>query len=367
MHHAYPAVDLDPGEESAEMKALHLLFGRDEHHVTGRVHIAAVAEVQLVEQGDLPAAVIPAGGGSPVLGAAPAAAVVVPAALASVGTVHASHLFRQQDLVEIVHFLIGAAVVITEIEVLVQGAGRVHLKALHAKVNERLQVVHPVLLTGRGGTHEGIFLYYGSVVFLADPQPEMIAEGIEFSDEKVGIVLFGILFLTVERFRGELVVIPTLLGREIVVFVHPLGLQPEDIARDVMLPEAYGIRKDIPLVLTHLRAEAETVSPFGEQIVASGQKGVGVEDIRHRSACHKVKIRLRAGRVDIQAVLLRRCDVKIALAGGIVVDTPAAGAHHKRHRNLCHLICGPHPEDLAAMLDVLARGAAATIEPLVFP
>ena len=57
-------------------------------------------------------------------------------------------MLGQQDLVEVVHHCVGAAIVVRPVGVVVDGTGRIELEAFDTLVHEVLQVVHPVLLTG---------------------------------------------------------------------------------------------------------------------------------------------------------------------------------------------------------------------------
>ena len=368
LHHREPAVDLDPGQEKAEMQALHLEFGRDAHHVAREVHVGAVAQVELVEEGGLAAAVVAAGGGAPVLGARPAGGVVVPDALACVGAGHAVHLLLEQDLVEIVHLLVRQPVVIGGVRMLVDGAGRIHLEAFHAVVQEGRQMVHPMLLPGLRpafARRDLVFFRDAQVIFLAEPETQVEAHVAQLADEEAVVQFLGILVLDPVRFGGELLEVPFLLRGEIVALLHPLRLQPEHVAGDLGLAEENRIVQDVPLVLAHVGTEAEAVGPFGQDVIAAGHGGVAAQQLLHRRGGEEIEVRFVTGVVDVEMLGIGVGDVEEVLARGVVVHGPACRAHHEGHRDLGMLISRPHTEQFAAMLDVLAAGAAAAVETLV--
>ena len=94
------------------MEALHLLFAGNAHHVAAEIHETGIAEVMLVEEGDDAAAVVTAVRGCPMLAAGPSTAVVMPAALARMLPGHGCHLLHKENLVQVMHLLVGKAVMI---------------------------------------------------------------------------------------------------------------------------------------------------------------------------------------------------------------------------------------------------------------
>ena len=84
----------------------------------------------------------------------------------------------------------------------------------------------------------------------------MEAHGAELADEEPVVQGLRELVLKPVRLRGEPVVVPFLLGREVVTLLHPLRLKPEHVARHIELAEAHGVVEDVELLLLHVRAEA---------------------------------------------------------------------------------------------------------------
>ena len=352
------------------MQALHFQFLRDAHHVAGKVHISTVAQVQLVEEGGLAAAVVAAGRGTPVLRARPTGRIVIPDAFPHVLAGHLVHLFLEQDLVQIVHFFVCPAVIIDSIGMLVNGTGRIHLETFHTIVQEGFQVIHPVLLARlRPAFARRNLILFGNakVILLAKPQAQMEAHVAQFSNEKTVVQLLGILVLQPVGFRGEFIKIPTLGRREIVSFLHPLRFQPEYVAGNLQLTEEDGIVQDIPLILTHVRTEAQAIGPLGKHVIAPRHTSIEAQDILHRGTAQKVEIGLVKGIEDVEYVFFGIADIEEILAGGIVEDTPAPAAHHERHRNFRMLVGGPHAQQLSAVLDMLATRAAASVETFFLP
>ena len=351
------------------MEARHFLLTGNAHHVAAHVHEAGVTQVVLVEEGHDAAAVVTALRGAPVLAAGPAAAVMVPAALAGVAARHLGNLLGHEHLTDVVHLVISVSVVVFPGGMGVDGAGRIQFEAHHAHVHEGGQVVGPVLHAGSVPAfahRDEIFLYDTGVIFLAQPQAQLDAHAVEFAHKQAGIVFLGHLVLHPVRFGGEAVVVPLLLGGEVVALGHPLGLQPEKVYRHSHIAEMGGVVQDGPLVFPHVGAEGKTVRPAGEYVAAAGNLGIEVQDRGHVRSCHQVEIGLSERVIDIENVRVGIAHVKMAFAGGVVEDSPAAGAHHEGHGNLRVLVGGPHPQQFSAVLDVLAGGAAATVETLAF-
>ena len=299
------------------------------------------------------------------LGAGPAAAVVVPGTPAVVVASEFGHLLRQQHLVEVMHLGIGAAIVVLPFRMVVDGAGRVELESLDALVHKGFQVVHPVLLTGSRASFalsDNVFLGNAQIIFLTEPESEVESHRAELADEQPVVHRLRILILKPVGFRGETVVVPFLLGGEIVTFLHPLRLEPEYVARDIDLAEHRRIVQDVELLFAHIRTEAESVRPLREYVGPSGNDGVKVEDVRHILSEHQEEVGFVAGVDYIEKVFVYAAYVEEALPGGVVVYSPSAGAHHERHRDLGVLVSRPHPEELAPVLDMVAAGAAAAVE-----
>ena len=302
------------------------------------------------------------------LGTRPSGGVVIPDAASQVFAGHQVHLFLEQDLVEVVHLPVGAAVVISRIRVLVDCAGRIQLEAFDAIVQEGLEVVHPVFLTGLGLAVPGcdrIFLGDAEVIFLAEPEAQVEAHVAQLADEEAVVELLGVFVLEPVRLGGEFLEVPLLLRGEVVALFHPLRFQPEDVAGNAQLAEEDRVVQDVPLILAHVGTEAEAVGPFRHHVVATGDARVLAQQFLHRGGSHQVEIGLVAGVVDIEMVLVGVGDVEEVLAGGVVVHRPARGTHHERHRDLRVLVGRPHAEQLAPVLDVLAAGAAAAVEALI--
>ena len=155
--------------------------------------------------------------------------------------------------------------------------------------------------------------------------------------------LLGVLVLDPVGFRGESIVVPSLLGREVVTLAHPLRLEPENVAGNINLSEHGGIVEDVELLLAHVGAEAESVGPFWKHVGASGHVGVGVEDCGHVISSHQEEVGLVVGIDDVEQVLLDAAHVKETLAGRVVIYSPSPGAHHEGHRDLSVLVGRPHP------------------------
>ena len=138
-------------------------------------------------------------------------------------------------------------------------ACRVHLETVHAIVHEVFQVIHPVFLPGKGFSHrlcQRIFLRNAQVILDAEPKSHVIAHPMQAADKQTVI-----LFLRIARgipigFSRKLLVVPFLLGRKVVTFLHPLRFEPEQVARDARLAEAHGIVQDVELIFQHIRTEA---------------------------------------------------------------------------------------------------------------
>ena len=253
---------------------------------------------------------------------------------------------------------------------LVNGTGRIHLETFHTIVQEGFQVIHPVLLARlRPAFARRNLILFGNaqVILLAKPQAQMEAHVAQFSNEKTVVQLLGILVLQPVGFRGEFIKIPTLGRREIVSFLHPLRFQPEYVAGNLQLTEEDGIVQDIPLILTHVRTEAQAIGPLGKHIIAPRHPGIELQDVLHRGAAQKVEIGLVKGIEDVEYVFFSIADIEEILAGGIVEDTPAPAAHHERHRNFRMLVGGPHAQQLSAVLDMLATRATASVETFFLP
>ena len=152
------------------MKALHLLLAGNAHHVAAQIHESAHSEVVLVVEGNKTAAIVAAVCGGPVLGSGPSATVVMPAALAGVPAGHGCHLLHEQDLVQVMHLLVGQAVIVFPGRMLVDGAGRIQLESVHSHVHEVGQMVRPVFQPGLGtpfALGDQVFFYDTVVIFLA--------------------------------------------------------------------------------------------------------------------------------------------------------------------------------------------------------
>ena len=291
-----PAVDLHPRQEEAEVQAGHLqLYGVYRHDIARGVEESAHAEIKLVEQSRTASTIVAAGGCAPMLGAGISGGVVVPVALARVLAHHHLHLLGQQYLVEVVHVLVGITVVVVAVGVLIDGACRVHLESAYTIVYEGLEVVHPVLLTAlglTGGACEQVFFGQTEVIVLAEPEAELEAHGLESSGEELEVLALLLLIGHPVGLDGEELVVPLLLGGEVVALFHPLGLQPDEVAGHVHLAEAYGIVEYLEHVFEHVGAEAHAVGPLGLQIGSAGDEGVGIDEGRHVAASHEVEVGL---------------------------------------------------------------------------
>ena len=106
----------------------------------------------------------------------------------------------------------------------------------------------------------------------------MDAHAPELAHEQAGIELLGHLVLQPVGLGRELVVIPPLLGGEVVAFLHPLRLQPEEVHGHSHLAEIGGVGKDGPLVFTHVRAECKAIGPLGKHVCTSGNLGIEIQD-----------------------------------------------------------------------------------------
>ncbi len=227
----------------------------------------------------------------------------MPRALAVVVVAEFTHLLREQNLVEVVHFLVCVTVVVLPAVMVVDRAGRVELEALDSLVHERLQVVHPVLLAGKLAARAGrdvVLLLDAEVILFAEPEAEVEAHRAELADkEPVADCLRGLVLLPV-WFRRELFVVPFLLGREVVALLHPLRLKPENVARHLELAEAYRVVEDVELVLEHIRSEAESVGPFRQDIGTARDEGIFIQHSRHVLAHHQVEVGLVVGGEDVE-------------------------------------------------------------------
>ena len=254
-----PAVDLHPGQEEAEMQALQFFVLIHIHHVAGCVHETAHPEVQLVEEGGAPASVIAAGRGAPMLGSGPAGGVMMPGTAAGVLAGHLVHLFREKDLVQVVHFLIRTSVIVLEVRVFVDRAGGVQLEAVYAVVHEMGQVVHPVFQPGSvfpGSGGQRVLFGDAQVIFFAQPKPQVIAHPMQAADEEAVVLLLRIAGRIPIGFCREQLIVPFLLSREVIAFLHPLGFEPEEVAGYAHIAEPDGIVQDIELVFEHVRSKA---------------------------------------------------------------------------------------------------------------
>ena len=347
------------------MEALHLLFAGNAHHVAAEIHETGIAEVMLVEEGDDAAAVVTAVRGCPMLAAGPSAAVVMPAALARMLPGHGCHLLHEENLVQIMHLLVGKAVMIFPGRVFVDGAGRIQLESVHSHVHEIGQMVGPVLQPGLGAPFalgDEVLFDDAVVVFLAEPEPEMDTHAAEFADEQTGIELLGHLVLQPVRLRGELVVVPAFLRREIVAFFHPLRLEPEEVDGHSHLTEVRGVAEDGPLVLTHVGAEGESVGPLGKNVGTSSDLRIKIQHGRHVGTRHQIEIGGAGRIVDVEPVGIGETHIEVALSGGVVEHSPSARTHHERHWDFRMLVGSPHAQHLAPVLYVLAGGASSAIE-----
>ena len=247
------------------MKPLHLKLARNAHHIARSVQEPAHTEVQLIVESRLSATVVARSRGRPTLGSGPTAAVVMPGTLAVVLTAKLTHLLREQNLVEVVHLLVGASVVIFPVRVVVDRSGRIQLESLNTLIHEHGQVIHPMLLAGKLAARalgDDVLLLDAEVILLAEPESEVEAHGAQLADEEAVVHRLRVLILKPVRLRREPVVVPFLLGREVVALLHPLRLKPEHVARHVELAEAHRVVEDVELLLAHVRSEAESVGPF---------------------------------------------------------------------------------------------------------
>ena len=83
---------------------------------------------------------------------------------------HGGHLLHKKDLVQVVHLLVGKAVIVFPGRVLVDGAGGVKLESVHSHVHEVGQMVRPVFQPGLGTSFalgDQVFFYDTVVIFLA--------------------------------------------------------------------------------------------------------------------------------------------------------------------------------------------------------
>ena len=175
------------------MQALHLLLDRHEHYITRGVHISAHSEIQLVKERHLAASVVTAGRCTPTLGTTPASAVVVPASLAGVVAIHGRHLLRKQHLVEIMHLVIPASVVIFLICMFPYIPGGIHLETLDSQINELLQMIHPMLQSGCISplSHGyGILFSNRQIIIFTNPQPQVVSHTSKPPDEHGAPILF---------------------------------------------------------------------------------------------------------------------------------------------------------------------------------
>ena len=153
------------------MQALHLQLAGHAHHVAGGVQEAAHPKIQLVVESCLAPAVVAAGGCRPVLRASPAAAVMVPCALPVVFAPEFTHLLRQQHLVQIVHLLVRAPVVVFHVRMIVDCPSRIQLESLHPLIHESGQMIHPVFFAGSVPA-----LAQSHIVLLGDAQVVILAK-----------------------------------------------------------------------------------------------------------------------------------------------------------------------------------------------
>ena len=87
-----------------------------------------------------------------------------------------------------------------------------------------------------------------------------------------------------------------------------------------------------------------------------------VDHVGHRVAEHQVEVGLVCRVIDGEDIRLVAADIEEVLACRIVEDAPVFGADHKGHRDLGVLVGGPHAEQFAAVLDMVAARAAAALE-----
>ena len=218
---------------------------------------------------------------------------MVPCALPVVFAPKFTHLFRQQHLVQIVHLLVRATVVVFHVRMIVDCPGRIQLESFYPLIHESGQVVHPVFLAGSvpalAQSHI-VLLGDAQVIILAKPEAKVEAHRAQLADEQAVVQLLRMLVVRPVRFRREFVEIPVFLRREIVAFLHPLRLKPEYIARHVGLPEHDGIAQYVPLVLKHVRPEAKPVGPFWQDIATPRQQSIFIQDGRHVLAYEYIEV-----------------------------------------------------------------------------
>ncbi len=242
----------------------------------------------------------------------------MPCALAVVLAAKLTHLLREKNLVEVVHLLVGASVVIFPIRVVVNRACRIQLESLHALIHEHGQVIHPVLLAGKlaaGALGDDVLLLDAQVILLAEPEAEVEAHRAKLADEKAVVHRLRVLVLHPVRFRREPIVVPFLLGREVVALLHPLGLKPEHIAWHIELTEVHRVVQNVELLLAHVRPEAKPVGPFRQDVGTASDEGIFIKYGRHVLAHHQVEVRLIEGVDYVELGLLTVADVKETLAG----------------------------------------------------
>ena len=146
---------------------------------------------------------------------------------------------------------------------------RVHLESVHAEVHKGSEVVHPVLLSGLRSAlafSDKVFFGYAEVIFLAKPKTEVISHIAQLPDKQAVVEFLRIFVDFPVWFYGKFLGVEFLFCAEVISFLHPLRLKPEQVARNFRLPEMNGIVEDVPLVFPHIRTETEAVSPFWKQV-----------------------------------------------------------------------------------------------------
>ena len=138
------------------------------------------------------------------------------------------------------------------------------------------------------GSQEAL-LVLAQVVVATQPQAEFEPH-VPHRRHEGGVVL------AFEPERGvEPLLTPALLDREIVVLVHPVRLQADEVARDSLAAELIGLVEDVAgahtALVTH---EGEAVGPHGQQVRSTRDLGVAVQDERQGLARDQVVVELPA-------------------------------------------------------------------------
>ena len=89
----------------------------------------------------------------------------------------------------------------------------------------------------------------------AEPQAKFITQSVQTAQEAPLPFAFGELVLYPIAFGREKFVVPTLLGREVIIFGHPLRLDPQHLARYILAAETEGIIHEFELILLHVATE----------------------------------------------------------------------------------------------------------------